>query len=100
MIKVFRNFRTKSLTFFYYYYYYLQFQVINYERDINKAKKGETEDLIYQKIAGFNEDFTGTVDKPQILQDEDVSCSGSGSSDDEDEDDGESMEIIIYQILL
>ncbi|XP_032520741.2 serine/threonine-protein kinase RIO1 [Danaus plexippus] len=64
-------------------------EVINYERDINKAKKGETEDLIYQKIAGFNEDFTGTVDKPQILQDEDVSCSGSGSSDDEDEDDGE-----------
>ncbi|KAJ0178425.1 hypothetical protein K1T71_006248 [Dendrolimus kikuchii] len=62
-------------------------EVINYERDINKAKKGDTEDLTYKKIAGFNEDLTGTVDKPDILQDDAVSESGSGSSsDDEDED--------------
>lgn len=59
-------------------------QVINYERDITKAKKGETEDLTYKKIAGFNEDLSGTVDKPDILQG-DVSES-EGSSDDEDDE--------------
>lgn len=65
----------------------LNFQVINYERDINKAKKGETADLAYKKIAGFNEDMTGTVDRPDILQEDDVSDSGSdNSSDDEDEE--------------
>ncbi|XP_075978660.1 RIO kinase 1 [Anticarsia gemmatalis] len=65
-------------------------EVINYERDITKAKKGETDDLIYKKIAGFNEDLTGTADKPEILQDVDISESGSGSgssSEGEDDDD-------------
>lgn len=64
-------------------------QVINYERDINKAKEGETEELAYKKIAGFNEDLTGTVHKPQILQEDEVSDSGEGSSDDEDENKGQ-----------
>ncbi|XP_050680957.1 serine/threonine-protein kinase RIO1 [Leptidea sinapis] len=59
-------------------------EVINYERDINKAKKGDTADLTYQKIAGFNEDFTGTAEKPEILQEDDLSKSGSDSSSDED----------------
>ncbi|XP_026325074.1 serine/threonine-protein kinase RIO1 isoform X2 [Hyposmocoma kahamanoa] len=58
-------------------------EVINYERDINKAKEGETEELVYKKIAGFNEDITGTVHKPQILLEHEVSDSGEGSSEDE-----------------
>lgn len=64
-------------------------QVINYERDINKAKEGETEELVYKKIAGFNEDLTGTVHKPQILQEGEVSESGEGSSDEEGENKGQ-----------
>lgn len=67
------------------------FQVINYERDINKAKEGETDQLAYKKIAGFNEDLTGTVHKPQILQEDEVSESGEGSSDGEDENKGQLM---------
>ncbi|XP_049874737.1 serine/threonine-protein kinase RIO1 [Pectinophora gossypiella] len=59
-------------------------EVINYERDINKAKQGETGDLMYKKIAGFNEDLTGTADKPGILQEDEI-CSGSEGSDDDDE---------------
>lgn len=65
-------------------------QVINYERDINKAKQGDTEDLAYKKIAGFNEDFTGTADKPDILQYDDLSEGSSGSESDEEDDDDES----------
>ncbi|KAL0822716.1 hypothetical protein ABMA28_004733 [Loxostege sticticalis] len=61
-------------------------EVINYERDITKAKKGETDDLAYKKIAGFNEDLT-TVDKPDILQEDDISESGSESVSGEEEDD-------------
>lgn len=62
-------------------------EVINYERDINKAKAGDTDDITYKKIAGFNEDLTGTVDKPDILQYDSLSESNSeDSSDDEDDD--------------
>ncbi|CAG5025146.1 unnamed protein product [Parnassius apollo] len=70
-------------------------EVINYERDISKAKKGDTEDLTYKKIAGFNEDLTGTVDKPDILKEDnidddenDASESGSDVSSNEEGDDG------------
>ncbi|CAD0200687.1 unnamed protein product [Chrysodeixis includens] len=63
-------------------------EVINYERDITKAKKGETDDLAYKKIAGFNEDLTA-AEKPAILQEDDISESGSesGSEGDDDDDD-------------
>ncbi|KAJ8716258.1 hypothetical protein PYW08_013543 [Mythimna loreyi] len=65
-------------------------EVINYERDITKAKTGDTEDLAYKKIAGFNEDLTA-ADKPEILQEVDISASGSDSGSEEDtEDDNES----------
>lgn len=60
-------------------------QVINYERDIKKAKEGDTADLIYKKIAGFNEDLT-TVDKPDILQEDNISEDGSESSFNSDQD--------------
>ncbi|XP_041987310.1 serine/threonine-protein kinase RIO1 [Aricia agestis] len=62
-------------------------EVINYERDINKAKEGDTDDLAYKKIAGFNEDLTGTVDVPDILQEDKISDSDSCSSSDEDDDE-------------
>lgn len=71
-------------------------QVINYERDIKKAKEGETEDLAYKKIAGFNEDLTGTVHKPEILQEDDVSDSGEGSSANEDEDKGQLINYLFF----
>ncbi|XP_023936391.2 serine/threonine-protein kinase RIO1 [Bicyclus anynana] len=62
-------------------------EVINYERDINKAKKGETGDLAYKKIAGFNDDLTGTVDKPDILQEDEISDSASESSSNDEADE-------------
>ncbi|CAB3260341.1 unnamed protein product [Arctia plantaginis] len=65
-------------------------EVINYEQDITKAKKGETEDLTYKKIAGFNEDLTGTAVKPEILKDVEISESGSESSSEEEGDEEKS----------
>ncbi|CAH2981200.1 unnamed protein product [Chilo suppressalis] len=61
-------------------------EVIDYERDINKAKKGETEDLIYKKIAGFNENLTGTINTPEILQNDEITDSESGSESNEDDE--------------
>ncbi|GBP74158.1 hypothetical protein EVAR_53348_1 [Eumeta japonica] len=62
-------------------------EVVDFERDINKAKKGETDDLTYKKITGFNSDLTGTINRPDILSDDDVqSESGSDISSAEDED--------------
>ncbi|XP_052754934.1 serine/threonine-protein kinase RIO1-like isoform X1 [Galleria mellonella] len=67
-------------------------EVINYERDINKAKVGETNDLMYKKIAGFNEDLTVTVDTPEILQDISISESGSDTSSDDNSNDEEAQQ--------
>ncbi|KAL4713585.1 hypothetical protein ACJJTC_005070 [Scirpophaga incertulas] len=66
-------------------------EVLNYERDINNAKQGETENLIYKKIAGFNEDLTGTVDKPDILNNNknDSQSESESSSDDENDNENE-----------
>lgn len=61
-------------------------EVINYERDITKAKKGDTEDLAYKKIAGFNEDLTA-AEKPDILQEDEISDSGSDSGSEGSDDD-------------
>ncbi|XP_013190851.1 serine/threonine-protein kinase RIO1 [Amyelois transitella] len=58
-------------------------EVINYERDIKKAKDGEADDLMYKKIVGFNEKL-GTVDTPEILQDNSVSDSESDSEEEEE----------------
>lgn len=56
----------------------LNFQVIDFERDIKKAREGDVEDLTYQKITGLKPDLTGTTNKPDILDYDDVSESGSG----------------------
>ncbi|KAM3966124.1 RIO kinase 1 [Aphomia sociella] len=58
-------------------------EVINYERDINQAKEGETDDLMYKKIAGFNEDLTVSANTPEILQ----NGSGAENNSDTDSDD-------------
>ncbi|KAG6461654.1 hypothetical protein O3G_MSEX012769 [Manduca sexta] len=63
-------------------------EVINYERDIKKAKEGDTDDLAYKKIAGFKEDLSGTVDKPEILQEDEISSGSEDGSDDDDEQEG------------
>ncbi|KAG7296364.1 hypothetical protein JYU34_021503 [Plutella xylostella] len=53
-------------------------EVIDFERDIKKAREGDVEDLTYQKITGLKPDLTGTTNKPDILDYDDVSESGSG----------------------
>lgn len=80
----------KLIRWYFFYQHWKQvhvkwFQVINYERDITKAKKGESDDLAYKKIAGFNEDLSGTVDKPDILQEDEVSDSEENSDDENEE---------------
>ncbi|KAF9811382.1 hypothetical protein SFRURICE_002751 [Spodoptera frugiperda] len=70
-------------------------EVINYERDINKAKKGDADDLAYKKIAGFKEDLSA-ADKPDILpeettilQEEEINEEEDSDSESESEGEGE-----------
>lgn len=60
--------------------------MLNVERDINKAKSGGADDLIYRTITGLNVGIAGSsVDSGKgdaIDDDDDVD---SGDSDDDDE---------------
>ena len=55
-------------------------QVKHYERDIEKAKKGEATDLLYQKVTGINVDLSGAKDEAMLLD-------GNESNDESVHDD-------------
>ncbi|XP_018335842.1 serine/threonine-protein kinase RIO1 [Agrilus planipennis] len=68
-------------------------EVVDYERDINKAKAGESVELVYKTLIGLKADLSGTVEKPQILdemkneeeiEESNEESNGSESSDSED----------------
>ncbi|XP_023014809.2 serine/threonine-protein kinase rio1 [Leptinotarsa decemlineata] len=42
-------------------------EVIDFERDINQAKAGHSENLIYKTLVGLKSDLSGTVQRPEIL---------------------------------
>ncbi|KAJ8919568.1 hypothetical protein NQ315_002190 [Exocentrus adspersus] len=62
-------------------------EVFNYERDINKAKSGLADDLIYKTLVGLKSDLSGTVQQPEILEnrasDEEESSDEETSSEEE-----------------
>ncbi|KAL3869725.1 hypothetical protein ACJMK2_042374 [Sinanodonta woodiana] len=72
-------------------------QVINFERDFEKAKKGETSEILYQIVTGLRSDLTGAQQQPALLandnaagKDRDGEASDTdeeGDSDDDDETD-------------
>lgn len=62
-------------------------EVIDIERDINKAKSGMIDDLIYKTITGLKGDLSGTVTNPEILGNGSESGSGSGSESESDEEE-------------
>ncbi|KAJ8932353.1 hypothetical protein NQ314_014720 [Rhamnusium bicolor] len=44
-------------------------EVIDFERDINQAKSGIANDLVYKTLVGLKSDLSGTMQQPEILQD-------------------------------
>nr|XP_023014701.1 serine/threonine-protein kinase RIO1-like [Leptinotarsa decemlineata] len=42
-------------------------EVIDFERDINQAKAGHSENLMYKTLVGLKSDLSGTVQRPEIL---------------------------------
>lgn len=64
-------------------------EVIDVERDIRLAKSGDMDDLVYKTLVGLKVDLSGTVEKPEILEDKNTlsTSSGSDSSDDESENE-------------
>lgn len=66
-------------------------EVVDFERDINLAKSGEVNDLVYKTLVGLKSDLSGTIQKPELLDNNDKN---SGSSDDESnsEEDSETSD--------
>ncbi|XP_044735344.1 serine/threonine-protein kinase RIO1 [Chrysoperla carnea] len=59
-------------------------EVVDFERDIAKAKTGEGDDLIYKKLTGLKSDLSGAAVNPDILSsDENSSESDSDSENPE-----------------
>ncbi|KAJ8935012.1 hypothetical protein NQ318_020658 [Aromia moschata] len=69
-------------------------EVIDFERDINQAKAGIANDLVYKTLIGLKSDLSGTTQQPQILDDcrqgetpeESSDSNDDGTSSDEDEE--------------
>lgn len=43
-------------------------EVFDFERDINEAKSGIANDLVYKTLVGLKGDLSGTIQHPEILQ--------------------------------
>ncbi|KAL4236421.1 Serine/threonine-protein kinase RIO1 [Mactra antiquata] len=66
-------------------------QVIDFERDYIKAKKGVTEEFLYSKISGLKTDLSGPQQVPSLLQD-------STCSDNTDQSETSSARIDDIQV--
>lgn len=63
-------------------------EVIDFERDINQVKSGILNDLVYKTLVGLKPDLSGTVEKPEILENVNAESDGeeeSGSENSEEE---------------
>ncbi|XP_044255152.1 serine/threonine-protein kinase RIO1 [Tribolium madens] len=52
-------------------------EVIDFERDINGAKSGLVDDLVYKTLIGLKADLSGTVQHPEILDERESSSDES-----------------------
>ncbi|KAK3700071.1 hypothetical protein QZH41_004364 [Actinostola sp. cb2023] len=43
-------------------------EVVDFEQDLEKAKKGKAEDIMYQKVIGMKSDLTGALLVPKLLE--------------------------------
>ncbi|XP_050298831.1 serine/threonine-protein kinase RIO1 [Anthonomus grandis grandis] len=64
-------------------------EVIDFERDINQAKSGLVEDLVYKTLVGLKSDLSGTIQQPEILE-EQVKSEGSEDESSGSEEEEES----------
>lgn len=72
-------------------------EVIDFERDINLAKSGKGNDLVYKTLVGLKSDLSGTVQTPEILESEDKkhsSCDSESNSDEDSEDSDEQSKFV------
>ncbi|CAH1159879.1 unnamed protein product [Phaedon cochleariae] len=76
-------------------------EVIDFERDINQAKAGIADNLVYKTLVGLKSDLSGTVQRPEMLKcdkSEEESDDGSSScgetSEEEEEDAAEGSKFV------
>lgn len=61
-------------------------EVVDFERDINLVKSGEVNDLVYKTLVGLKSDLSGTVQKPEILENKEEESGSESNTSDSDED--------------
>ncbi|XP_064624994.1 serine/threonine-protein kinase RIO1-like [Lineus longissimus] len=54
--------------------------VVDIERDLKRAQKGQMGDILYHTVTGMKQNLTGTQEAPALLE----ASSGGGEGDDED----------------
>ncbi|CAG9762575.1 unnamed protein product [Ceutorhynchus assimilis] len=69
-------------------------EVIDFERDIKQAKSGLANDLVYKTIVGLKSDLSGTVQQPELLENEQENSDASESGDSDDSSDEDSSKFV------
>ncbi|KAK3592892.1 hypothetical protein CHS0354_004118 [Potamilus streckersoni] len=67
-------------------------QVINFERDFEKAKKGETSEILYQIVTGLRPDLTGAQQQPSLLANDAAGKNRDDKASDAEEEGEEGEE--------
>ncbi|ENN78070.1 hypothetical protein YQE_05464, partial [Dendroctonus ponderosae] len=60
-------------------------EVVDFERDINQAKAGLGEELVYKTLIGLKADLSGTIQQPEILDTKSEHSSNTASESDSEE---------------
>ncbi|XP_064605652.1 serine/threonine-protein kinase RIO1-like [Liolophura sinensis] len=76
-------------------------EVLNFEKDYDKARRGDVQQILYQTVTGLKSDLSGAQEKPQLLnasetaelveepKSEEENKHDDSTSDEEDGSDGE-----------
>ncbi|KAG8230324.1 hypothetical protein J437_LFUL000595 [Ladona fulva] len=62
-------------------------EIVHFERDINQAKSGQGEKLVYETILGMKGDLSGPRTNPELLSESEDGSEEEGSNSDDDSSD-------------
>ncbi|XP_028406299.1 serine/threonine-protein kinase RIO1-like [Dendronephthya gigantea] len=60
--------------------------VLDFENDMEKAREGDTEEILYRTLTGMKADLSGAQERPVLLQDSQTEISHECCEDDESEE--------------
>ncbi|CAH1111522.1 unnamed protein product [Psylliodes chrysocephalus] len=67
-------------------------EVVDFERDISQAKAGIADNLVYKTLVGLKSDLSGTIQKPEILDNSPQKSNSNNSEESDNEEESDSEE--------